>query len=172
MAVNFTGRHYEIPESLKQYALKRLKKLEKMLDEVLEVEVICEVEKYRHKAEVLVKGKNFSLRASETTGDMLTSLNSVFDILEKQARREKERLFKRKRQEKEVVEEGAPAGEEEGPNLIYTDDYSDKPLTVEEAVEELEKLNKDILVYRNARNNRVNVLYRKGNRYYLIEPKW
>ncbi len=173
MPIKFTGRHYEIPESLKSYAEKRLKKLERMLDEVLEVEVICSMEKYRHKAEVLVKSRNLSLRASETTNDMFTSLNSVFDILENQARKEKERLVKRKRQEKEVVTmPSTEVSEPEEPVLIYSDEYADKPLTVEEAMEELEKFDKEILVYRNAKNNKVNVLYKKGNRFYLIEPEW
>jgi len=39
-------------------------------------------------------------------------------------------------------------------------------------MEELEKFDKEILVYRNAKNNKVNVLYKKGNRFYLIEPEW
>lgn len=173
MPIKFTGRHYEIPDTLKSYAEKRLKKLERMLDEVLEVEVICSMEKYRHKAEVLVKSRNLSLRASETTNDMFSSLNSAFDILENQARKEKERLVKRKRQEKEVSIPTTEVTEsEEEPILIYSDEYADKPLTVEEAMEEMEKLNKEILVYRNARNNKVNVLYKKGNRFYLIEPEW
>jgi len=169
MNIKFIGRHYEIPESLKKRVEKRVAKLQKLLGEILNVEVVCSVEKYRHIAEVMVKGGIFEFRAMETTNDMFASLNSAFDIIESQIKKSKEK----KRSKKKGKSQKPPQiTEQSSPQIVYSNDYSDKPMSVEEAIMELEARNGDVLVYRNSSNNRVNVVYRKGNTYYLIEPEW
>ncbi len=168
MEVKFIGRHYEIPESLKKRAERKIAKLKKLLGDVQHVEVILSLEKYRHTAEVLVKGGVFEFRAKETTGEMLTSLNKAFDIIEAQIKKEKE---KRRNKKKVSAPEEAPASPA-GPRIIPKEAYSPKPLTVEEAIAEMEGMGEDILVYRNSRTKKINVIYRKGSDYYLIEPEF
>ncbi len=168
MEVKFIGRHYEIPEAIKKRAERKIAKLKKLLGDIQHVEVILSLEKYRHTAEVLVKGGIFEFRAKETTGEMLTSLNKAFDIIEAQIKKEKE---KRRSKKKVSAPEETPISPA-GPRIIPKQAYSPKPLTVEEAIAEMEGMGEDILVYRNSRNKKINVIYRKGSDYYLIEPEF
>ncbi len=169
MKIKFIGRRYEIPETLKKRVERRVSKLQKLLGEVLNVEVVCSLEKYRHTAEVMVKGGIFEFRAKETTNNMLTSLNSAFDIVENQVKRGKD---KRRDKKKAKLTETRSQSESIAPRIRYSKDYSDKPLTLEEAIIELESLKKDVLVYRTPSDNKINVVYKKGDVYFLVEPEW
>ncbi len=169
MEVKFIGRHYEIPEALKKRAERKVAKLKKLLGDIQHVEIILSQEKYRNTAEVLVKGGIFEFRAKETTGEMIASLNKAFDIIEAQIKKEKEKRRSKKK--------ASPPGEithtsPSGPRIIPKNAYSPKPLTVEEAIAEMEELGEDILVFRNSRTRKTNVVYKKGSDYYLIEPEF
>ncbi|MCD6454561.1 MAG: ribosome-associated translation inhibitor RaiA [Candidatus Aminicenantes bacterium] len=169
MNIKFIGRHYEVPDSLKKRIERRVAKLQRLLGENLNVEVICSLEKYRHTAEVMVKGGIFEFRATETTNDMLASVNAAFDIIEGQIKKGKEKKRSKKKGKTQVP--SAPL-EQVSPRIIYTQDYADKPLTVEEAIMELEATGKDVLLFRNPSTNRANVVYKKGETYYVVEPEW
>ncbi len=168
MEVRFIGRHYEIPESLKKRAERKIAKLKKLLGDIQHVEVILSQEKYRHTAEILVKGGIFEFRSKETTNEMLSSLNKAFEIIEAQIKKEKER---RRAKKKSPIPQPTTSSQQ-GPRVIPSDAYSPKPLTLEEAIAEMEERGEEILVYRNSKTHKVNVVYRKGNDYYLIEPEF
>ncbi len=62
--------------------------------------------------------------------------------------------------------------ERQRPRIIQTEHFFVKPMTVEEAVMQLELIKKDFLVFTNAQSNRVNVLYqRQDGNYGLIETE-
>ncbi len=66
MKVNFTGRHVEVSEALKEHAHARLDKLASFLDDIIDVHVIFSVEKqHRHTAEITLKTRSANLVASE-----------------------------------------------------------------------------------------------------------
>jgi len=61
---------------------------------------------------------------------------------------------------------------EEGPRVIRSKSYSIKPMSLEEAIEELNALGDDFVIFTNAETDEVNVLYRrKDGNYGLIEPE-
>jgi len=166
MEIRFIGRHYDIPESLKKRAERKIAKLKKWLGDIQHVEIILSQEKYRHTAEVMVKGGIFEFRARETTNEMLSALNKAFDIIENQIKKEKERKRAKKKASPSTPITPGP----QGPRVFQSNAYSLKPLTLEEAIAEMEERGEDLLVYRNSSNHKVNVVYRKGNDYYLVEP--
>jgi putative sigma-54 modulation protein len=109
MKVDITGRHIEITEPLRQFSADRIEKMHGVADDIMEVHLVLTVEKHqRHSAEANVKTKHDFHSIHETSTDMYTSIAAVFDKVEKQLLRSKDKTITRKRhggvQEPETVE--------------------------------------------------------------------
>jgi putative sigma-54 modulation protein len=85
MKVNYTGRHVELTEPLKQFTKERLDKMATYLDDIIDVHVILGVEKRRHEAEITLKTRASAFVASATTDDMYASITAAVEKLEVQA---------------------------------------------------------------------------------------
>jgi ribosomal subunit interface protein len=92
MQLTVTFRHMEPSEKLKEYSHDKLARLEKYLDAVIDAEVVLTVEKFRHRAEVLIASDGLKIKAEEETEDMYAALDMVVDKLEKQIKRHREKL--------------------------------------------------------------------------------
>ena len=107
MKVEITGRHIEITEPLRKFAMDRIERMHGLADEIMEVHFVFTVEKHqRHVAEANVKTRHDLLHCQEVSTDMYTSIAAVLDKLEKQILRSKDRNISRKRHGRapEVVE--------------------------------------------------------------------
>ena len=164
------GKNIEITPSLKDYVEKRVGKITKYFDEVGEISVLLTVSKGRHIVEVTVPiPGGVLLRGEEATMDMYTSIDLVVEKLERQIRKQKTRLAKRFRgggfKEEAVQEE-----EGEFP-LVKTKRFVVKPMDVQEAIMQMNLLNHNFFVFRNAESEEINVVYRRTDgKYALIEP--
>ncbi len=172
MNIIFNARHMDTTDALKAYAVEKVKKLEKYLPESADASITLAVEKFRHKAEVQIKVNGLIIQASEETEEMYNSIDNVTDKIGRQVRKYKEKLkgHKGKGEGREIH-----AGEEESeriPEIIKTKRFDMKPMTEEEAVMQMELLDKDFFVFSNFSTGAINVIYRRrdGN-IGLIEPK-
>ncbi|WLT30114.1 ribosome hibernation-promoting factor, HPF/YfiA family [Geothrix sp. PMB-07] len=91
MKVNFTGRHMELTEPLKQFTKERLDKMATYLDDIIDVHVTLSVEKHRHEAEITLKTRASAFVASATTDDMYGSITQAVDKLEAQAHKHQDK---------------------------------------------------------------------------------
>jgi len=91
MKVNYTGRHMELTEPLKQFTKERLDKMATYLDDIIDVHVILGVEKHRHSAEITLKTRASAFVASATTDDMYTSITQAAEKLEAQAHKHQDK---------------------------------------------------------------------------------
>ncbi|NWJ39373.1 MAG: ribosome-associated translation inhibitor RaiA [Geothrix sp.] len=91
MKVNYTGRHMELTEPLKQLTKERLDKMATYLDDIIDVHVILSVEKHRHEAEITLKTRASAFVASATTDDMYASITQAVDKLEAQAHKQQDK---------------------------------------------------------------------------------
>ena len=91
MKVNYTGRHMELTEPLKQLTKERLDKMATYLDDIIDVHVILSVEKHRHEAEITLKTRGSAFVASATTDDMYASITQAVDKLEAQAHKHQDK---------------------------------------------------------------------------------
>ena len=88
MAIEITGRHVDVTDSMREYAGKRLNKLVDEFAKVDNVHVILDVQKYVHIAEVIVHmGRQVRVEAKASTENMYASIDEVVDKVEKQLRR-------------------------------------------------------------------------------------
>jgi putative sigma-54 modulation protein len=174
MNVHFTARQTTLTPDLRQYCEKRLNSLEKLLGSVIEVDVICSVERNRNKAEIHVKAKGASLFVAEETLDMMNSLNRAFDHLEKKIKKEREKFRERKRRSGREKKEApfTPESGEGEKRVIRSQDYSLKPMPLEEALIQFDLKKKDIFVFQKPGSEKWAVLFRrKDGNYGLVEPE-
>lgn len=179
MQITTTFRHMESSEALKSYAEEKLGRVQKYIDEPIVAQVFLTVEKIRHIAEITINAKGITIKASEETNDMYAALDAVIDKIERQMRRYKERLKAHKpaseseeRKVKKTILEAESIEQQQEPVIIRSKTFSIKPMSVEEAVMQMDLLHKDFLVYRDAATEGINVIYRrKDGNYGLIEPQ-
>ena len=173
MSINFTARHTKVTPDIEKYCQKRIKNLEKFLGRPIEADLILSVEKYRQKAEIKVKSKRMTLNVTEETHDMLSSLDVAFDHIEKRMKKERDKLRKRKRRKILGGEFPPPEEiEEQRKKVIRSEDYSPKPMSLEEAMIQLDLNKKEVFVFRRMDSEKWAVLYRRKDGHYgLVEPE-
>jgi len=172
--IEYTGRHTDVTPALKALTEKKLAKLEKVLPRITQVHVILAADKHRRIAELTVHSRNLDLTATEETHDFTASLTTVIDRLVRQAQKHRGKIKERKREGS--VRTGAPgraagAGDGRG-KVVKSRRFVAKPMTVDEAVLEVNASNEGLVVFRDAATERLNVLYkRKDGNLGLIEPE-
>ncbi len=127
MQYSVTFRHMEASETLKEYSHDKLLRLEKYLDAVIDAEVVMTVEKFRHKAEVLIISDGLKIMAEEETEDMYSAIDMVVDKLEKQTKRHREKL----KAHKNGSGKRAARPAEEMPASDDDDDYGEDHFTID-----------------------------------------
>jgi putative sigma-54 modulation protein len=179
MQVSTTFRQMEQSEALKAYAEEKLDRVAKYIDEPVSVQVFFTVEKkIRHIAEIVISAKGITTKASEETNDMYAAIDAVIDKIERQLKRYKEKIKAHKpntdgngRQISRKVFDAESIEASAEPVVIKTRTEIAKPMSIDEAVMQMDLLHKDFIVFSDADNNEINVLYRrKDGNFGLIEP--
>jgi putative sigma-54 modulation protein len=169
MNIIINCRHMDLTKTLKDYAEEKIGKFEKYLGNITEAVVTLSVEKYRHRAEVLMKVDGLLIQAESITGEMYASIDEVVDKLERQIKKYKEKIVsQRKNKNKSAIPE---EGVRSVPLIIKKKAFDIKPMGVEEAAMQMDLLDKNFFVFTNASSGDINVLYKRtdGN-LGLIEP--
>jgi putative sigma-54 modulation protein len=174
MNVHYTARQAALTPGIRDYCEKRLARLKKLVDDVLDVNIILIVEKNRNKAEINVRAKGGGIAVSEETLDMMDSLNQAFDTLEKRVRKERAKWREKKRRggrERKALAPAVEAAPEPEKRIIRVSSYSLKPMTLEEAIVQLDARNKEVFLFRRAGSQDWAVVYRRKDGHYgLVEP--
>jgi putative sigma-54 modulation protein len=90
--MHLSGHHVEITPALRSYADKKLGRILKRFDRLLDVHCILTVEKLQHKAESTVKLRGSKIHAAAVDEDMYAAIDALADKLEEQVRRHKEKV--------------------------------------------------------------------------------
>ena len=173
MTITFTARHTPISPEIKAYCEKRLKAIEKKLGYAVEAEVILSVEKYRNITEIHVKTMGASLNTVEETGEIRSSIDAAFDNIVRRIKKEKAKFRDKKRRKSREAEsfENLPV-EENRKKVIRSRSSLLKPLSVEEAIIQLESNRNEVFMFRMFDSEKWAVVYRRTDGHYgLIEPE-
>ena len=173
MKMNFTARQMKVYESVREIAEKKLARLDKFFDEGAEVNITFSMPNNLEKVEITIYTGNIVLRAEEGADTFATAIDRAIDALERQIRKNKTRLQKRLKEEGlQVNYEAYPDIEEESYDEIKVKTFSFKPMSVEEAILQMNLLGHDFYVFKDADNNETCVVYkRKSGGYGLIVPE-
>jgi putative sigma-54 modulation protein len=153
----------------------KLDRFDKFLFNPAEASVVLSVEKFRHSAEINISGDRLNINGKEETGDMYSAIDMVLDKLEKQIKKNKQKIRNHrsgsKSRSRDIVAEDTTHMEEESSGEVMIRNIEYKPMDIEEAIMQMDILTYNFLVFTNARTEKVNVLYRRKNgNYGLIQP--
>ncbi|MDA3896763.1 MAG: ribosome-associated translation inhibitor RaiA [Desulfobacteraceae bacterium] len=179
MQIAVTFKNLDPSDHLKSYVQNKLDKLDKLLDNPAEAHVVLSVEKIRHIAEIKIIGDRLSINCREKTSDMYSSIDMALDKLEKQIKKNKQKIKNHRQgtrsefKENQTISENEPTSSPDGsePEIIVQNiDF--KPMDVDEAIMQMNLVPDTFIVFTNSRTNRVNVLYRrKDGDLGLIQPR-
>lgn len=172
MQLSVKGRNLEVTDALRSYAEEKLRRLTKYFENIVTTNVVLSLEKHRQIAEVTLRVRDLTIRAEESTEDLYSSIDLVVEKLERQILRYKERIAAHVTRAASRGERGASATAEGESRLVKTKRFAVKPAEVDEAIMQMDLLGHNFYVFRNARTDEVNVVYRRRDGHYgLIEPE-
>ncbi len=177
MNISFTFRNTDAEDWLKDYADKKLAKIQKYIDKPIDAQVILSVEKFRSVAEIKILTKGIKLNGKEEAKEMALAIDKVVDKIERQTKKYKEKIRNHKdstskSEDMDLTEASyEDEHEDEGqPRIAETRRVVLKPMSVDDAMLEIEESKNTFIIYRDSLSEEVNLIYRRddGN-YALIE---
>ena len=188
VSVRVKGKNIAITPELHDLTVHKMARLDKYHDRLSEIEVELWTEKTRETAhqnhvEATTHVLGRTMRVTSENSEMYAALDEAVDKLYRQLNRHKERLKGHHGSKlaealpgQELIAEDEPALEEPVPEngsgpVIHVERLGVKPQFEDEAIEEMDTLGRSFYVFLNARNEQVNVVYRRTDGSYgLIEP--
>ncbi len=173
MQINMINLKCECSEDTKNYILKKLKKLEKFFNEDTNVKVVIKTEGRKKKIEVTIPSKNFIIRSEEARDELEEAIDIAVDKLERQIRKNKTKM--QKKIEKTMINDihfDNDYEEEEISTIVKRKNIDAKPMSEDEALLQMNLLNHDFYVFKNADTSSISILYKRNDgNYGIIEYK-
>jgi putative sigma-54 modulation protein len=182
MDLDITGRHVDITPALRNLIERRLARLERVLnDSVVSVKAVLTLEKYRHRAEIIVHARGDNVLRGLGEGNAWPiSIRQAVEKLEQQAQKVKGKWSERKRSDTRRRVPRAAGGDGAGGRekaaaparrVVRATRYAVKPMSTEDAAMRLDDSTEAFIVFRNADTDAVSIIYRrKDGNLGLIEP--
>ena len=174
------GKNVEVPERVRQYAERKLRRIERLTDDRTDAFVELSNEKHKsaadaHRAEVTLVVDGTTLHSHAVGGTYQAAIDTVVDKAERQAvdYKRKPRQKGRAEQEKQILRRIADgtADPTTEPRIVKTKRFAIEPMFEEDAIAAMEELGHHFFVFVNAETERVAILYaREDGNYGLIEP--
>jgi putative sigma-54 modulation protein len=175
------GKNYEVPDKVREYASRKLGRLERLLDDRSDATVELSVEQHRsledsHIVDVTLVIDGQTLRSSSAGPTHKAGIDAVVDKIERRA--VDHRRTSRVRKSSETVRGGGAEGEADGMDaddrrsqVVKVKRFNIEPMFEEDAVARMEELGHAFFVFVNAEDEKVAILYRRRDGAYgLIEP--
>jgi putative sigma-54 modulation protein len=199
MQTQFVFRHMDSSDAVRNYAEERLSKIKRYFSDPLKVSCVFSVEKINHIAQFDVTLRNgLTLHSSEQTESMYSSIDLALAKMERQVRRYKDRITNHKPHKGRAarVRQSVLSGEtfeqvdslseadprptptpvtekpgEPAPRLVREQEFRAETLSVQDAIMQLNLAHRQFLVFTNTETADINVIYRMGDDYGLIETR-
>ncbi len=178
MAITVTFRHVDPSPALRDYAVEKLEKLDKVIRSSFDANVILSVEKYRHIAEVVLYAKGMNVKAVEETDNLYSAIDLVVDKIEKQVKKLREKKKEHSNYSPSAPQPAVvkgPGGErlpgDEYEIVKLTKNFIPKPTTLDDAIKFMEYKGRDVILFLNHETNKYTVVCKlEDGRIGLIEP--
>ena len=172
MKITYTARKVNLRDNFKERVEKKLAKFKKLFSDDAVAHVVVTLEKNRQTVEITIRDNRMVYRAESTQPEMNDALDRVVDILMRQIRKNMEKRVKAGGIEAITAELPPQIAEEpeEEYEVVRKKQILVKPISVDEAILEMNMINHDFFMFINAETDEVNVVYkREGGNYGLLE---
>ncbi len=175
MKISVTFRNTEGDNWQKEYVAERLDKLKKYIDNPVDARVILSVEKFRNTAEINLMADGLNINSKEEEKEMVLAIDNAIEKIERQLKKRKEKIrgFKNN-----STRSGEPDSESQGEEseelpetkVVETRKVVLKPMSIDDAVMEMETTKNRFVIYRDSSTENVNVIYRREDgKFALLE---
>ncbi|MDY7080324.1 MAG: ribosome-associated translation inhibitor RaiA [Chloroflexota bacterium] len=177
MDVSVFTRNMEMTPHLSEYVDQKVEKLDRYLPSIDEARIDLTVENTRSAAhsqvaQLTVRVRGTILRAEERTQDMFASIDAVLDKMYRQIARYKGKRRDRLHAAAEPLPIEEPVERTEG-EIVRIKRFDLRPMTSEEAIEQLELLGHSFYIFLNVDEDAINVVYsRADGNYGLLQPEY
>ncbi|NEO99927.1 MAG: ribosome-associated translation inhibitor RaiA [Symploca sp. SIO2E9] len=189
MKLVIQGKNIEITDAIRDYVNQKIEKAVNHFQNITtEVDVNLSVARNprinsKQTAEVTIYANGTVIRAQESNDDLYASVDLVADKIQRQLRKYKEKLQNKKTQSQRktgIVVHDTPVVEnligDRSPELpsevLRMKYFAMPPMTIEEALEQLQLVDHDFFMFRNLSTNEINVIYERNHGGYgVIQPR-
>lgn len=175
MKINIFAKNMQLTDALKEATEKKISRLDKFFRQDVQAKVVLSVEKKIQKVEVTIPFNGRIVRVEEASDDMYNSIDEAVEALEQQIRKHKTKLQAKRHASESIKFENIEPLEDEDIEefkVVKTKRFAIKPMSIEEAILQMDLLKHNFFVFLNADTEEVNVVYkRKDKNYGLIEPE-
>jgi len=175
MNITISSRKTTVKDSFREWAEKKLKKLDRFFEEDAQAAIVVTNERERETVEVTVQSRGMIFRAEKTSADRLDSLDAVVESLTRQIVKNKSKLEKKgktKAATLEGFEEYASELHDEEYHVVKTKAFDLKPMSVDEAILQMNMLDHQFYMFQNDANDLVCIVYKRNDgNYGLLEPR-
>lgn len=175
MKFNIIGRKMSVSEKKTDYITKKIGRLDKFFKTEPEARIVIGSQKGKEYIEATIYSDGLIVRAESEQDDIFSAIDKVTDIIERQIRKNKTRLEKKIKREavsdNELLSGEVFSDEEDGEfKVIKTKRFSLKPMSVQEAILQMNLLGHSFYVFKNQDTDELNVVYkRKDGNFAVIE---
>lgn len=175
MKIKIISKKVELTDSIKEKIENTFFNLEKYISNDTDVDVKLDFAKRNQKIEVTIFTKNgMIIRAEDSQNDLYTAIDTVYNKLYKQIRKFKTQLINKNRSNESIRFNNI----DEYENINLENEYKikkvkkfdiDKPITIEDAIMQMNLLGHNFFVFRNSESEDINIVYKRHDGYGLIE---
>ncbi len=177
MKITYVARKVNLRDNFKDRVEQKLNKFAKIFSDNSEATVVVTLEKNRQTVEITIRDNAMVFRAESTMAEMNDALDKVIDLISGQLRKHKTKLSKRIKTGSiddltlAPAEEDVTMDDEDTFDIVRRKQIPLKPVSVEEAILQMEMVGHQFFMFQNADTNLINVVYiRKDGSYGLLEP--
>lgn len=175
MSINFTSKSVKFTGALKAFTEKNLESIEKISGNIIDAEIIATEEKLGFKVEITLKTNLNTYHIQDKDPILKQAIRKILNTLKTQAKKNKEKLkVEKKRVDKGSILKGFEGAEAEEPTetkertpkegVTVLENFSRKPLSVEEAVFFLKDSGENAYMFPNVETNRMSVVFFNKNK--------
>jgi ribosome hibernation promoting factor len=174
MSIKFTSKNVKFTGALKGFTEKNLQSIEKISGDIIDAEVIVNEEKLDFKVELTVKTKLHSYHIEDRDPILKQALRTALNTLKAQAKKNKEKLKKEKKRqnkngllgrflpgqaEPDEMEPKVPEVKNLADSLTVSENFSRKPLSIEEALFFLKDSGENAYMFTNVETDKMSVVF-------------
>ena len=174
MKISVSGKQMNVRDSLRDTIERKLHKFDRFFGDETEAQVTCKVRKGVKIVEITIRYGSVTFRSEEESDTFEAALDRSVDSLERQIRKNKTRLEKTVRRDAFHPTETAPEEEieEDDELVVRTKTYDAKPMTIPEAILQMNLVGHTFFVFCDADSGKTEVVYkRKDGNYGVLMPE-
>jgi putative sigma-54 modulation protein len=177
MELQLTGQGVEILPTVRSYIEKKFDKLDRHFPNIVKVIVELNEQKTksqgkRFRAQVTLHSNGTLLRAEEQAENILVAIDRVVPVIDRQIERYKGRVYKKGKNGPSIRTMNSEQEETFIPKLVRTKRFVITPMSVDDAIDQMELLGHDFFLFRNIATKEINLLYkREDGNYSIIEAQ-